>query len=180
MSEPKPLPLVVKDLSFRYQTRDSCAISNINLSLEPGQIMLLAGSSGCGKTTLMRCINGLIPHSYHGEMTGEILVHGKSIQGMKLSQISRHIGTLLQDPERQILGTYVLNEVCFGLESMGLSRKEMLPIAHNALERLRILYLKDKETFFTSGGEKQKVALAGVLAMEPNILLLDEPLASLD
>ena len=180
MSEPAPLPLVVKDLSFRYQTRDSCAIRNINLSLEPGQIMLLAGSSGCGKTTLMRCINGLIPHSYQGEMTGEILVHGQSIQGMKLSQISRHIGTLLQDPERQILGTYVLNEVCFGLESMGLSRKEMLPIAHKALERLHISYLKDKETFFTSGGEKQKVALAGVLAMEPNILLLDEPLASLD
>jgi len=180
MSEPNPLPLVVKDLSFRYHTRDSYAIRNINLSLEPGQIMLLAGSSGCGKTTLMRCINGLIPHSYNGEMTGEILVHGQSIQGMKLSQISRHIGTLLQDPERQILGTYVLNEVCFGLESMGLPRKEMLPIAHKALERLRILYLKDKETFFTSGGEKQKVALAGVLAMEPNILLLDEPLASLD
>ncbi len=180
MSEPKPLPLVVKDLSFRYHTRDSCAIRNINLSLEPGQIMLLAGSSGCGKTTLMRCINGLIPHSYNGEMTGEILVHGQSIEGMKLSQISRHIGTLLQDPERQILGTYVLNEVCFGLESMALPRKEMLPIAHKALERLRILYLKDKETFFTSGGEKQKVALAGVLAMEPDILLLDEPLASLD
>lgn len=180
MSEPKPLPLVVKDLSFRYHTRDSCAIRNINLSLEPGQIMLLAGSSGCGKTTLMRCINGLIPHSYNGEITGEILVHGQSIEGMKLSQISRHIGTLLQDPERQILGTYVLNEVCFGLESMALPRKEMLPIAHKALERLRILYLKDKETFFTSGGEKQKVALAGVLAMEPDILLLDEPLASLD
>ncbi|HNZ15478.1 MAG TPA: ABC transporter ATP-binding protein, partial [Anaerolineaceae bacterium] len=163
-----------------YHTRDSCAIRNINLSLEPGQIMLLAGSSGCGKTTLMRCINGLIPHSYNGEMTGEILVHGQSIKGMKLSQISRHIGTLLQDPERQILGTYVLNEVCFGLESMGMPRKEMLPIAHKALERLHISYLKDKETFFTSGGEKQKVALAGVLAIEPDILLLDEPLASLD
>lgn len=91
-------------------------------------------------------------------MTGEILVHGQSIEGMKLSQISRHIGTLLQDPERQILGTYVLNEVCFGLESMALPRKEMLPIAHKALERLRILYLKDKETFFTSG-EKNKSCL---------------------
>lgn len=180
MSESTPLPLVVKDLSFRYHSRTAPAIRNINLSLEPGQITLLAGSSGCGKTTLMRCINGLIPHSYRGEMTGDILIHGQSVRGMGLAQISENVGTLLQDPERQILGTYVLNEVCFGLESMGMPREEMLPIAHKALERLHILHLKDKETFFTSGGEKQKVALAGVLAMEPNILLLDEPLASLD
>jgi energy-coupling factor transport system ATP-binding protein len=180
MTNPEPLPLVLQNLSFRYHTRNVPAIRNINLSLEPGQIMLLAGSSGCGKTTLMRCINGLIPHSYHGEMSGEVLIHGQSVRGMTLSQISRNVGTLLQDPERQILGTYVLNEVCFGLESLAMSREEMLPIAHRALERLHISHLKDKETFFTSGGEKQKVALAGVLAMEPNILLLDEPLASLD
>jgi energy-coupling factor transporter ATP-binding protein EcfA2 len=180
MTNPEPLPLVLQNLSFRYHTRNVPAIRNINLSLEPGQIMLLAGSSGCGKTTLMRCINGLIPHSYRGEMSGEVLIHGQSVRGMTLSQISRNVGTLLQDPERQILGTYVLNEVCFGLESLAMSREEMLPIAHRALERLHISHLKDKETFFTSGGEKQKVALAGVLAMEPNILLLDEPLASLD
>ena len=180
MKNTEPLPLVLQNLSFRYHSRTVPAIRNINLSLEPGQIMLLAGSSGCGKTTLMRCINGLIPHSYRGEMSGEVLIHGQSVRGMSLSQISKNVGTLLQDPERQILGTYVLNEVCFGLESLGMSREEMLPIAHRALERLHILHLKDKETFFTSGGEKQKVALAGVLAMEPNILLLDEPLASLD
>jgi len=180
MTEPIALPLVVKDLSFRYNSRSVPAIRNIDLSLEPGQIMLLAGSSGCGKTTLMRCINGLIPHSYHGEMSGEILVHGQSVHGMGLSQISTHVGTLLQDPERQILGTYVLNEVCFGLESQGMPREEMILRAEKALDRLHILHLKDKETFFTSGGEKQKVALAGVLAMEPDILLLDEPLASLD
>jgi len=180
MTETKALPLVVKDLSFQYHTRNSPAIQNINLSLEPGQITLLAGSSGCGKTTLMRCINGLIPHSYHGNMSGEILIHGQPVQGMGLSQISTHVGTLLQDPERQILGTYVLNEVCFGLESLGMSREEMLPRAYKALDMLHISHLKDKETFFTSGGEKQKVALAGVLAMEPDILLLDEPLASLD
>lgn len=180
MSDAAPLPLVIKDLSFRYHTRSLPAIRGINLELRPGEIMLLAGSSGCGKTTLMRCVNGLIPHSYHGEMTGDIFIHGKSVLGMGLSQISKNVGTLLQDPERQILGTYVLNEVCFGLESLGLTREEMLPIAGRALERLHITHLRDKETFFTSGGEKQKVALAGVLAMEPNILLLDEPLASLD
>jgi energy-coupling factor transport system ATP-binding protein len=143
-------------------------------------VVLLAGSSGCGKTTLMRCVNGLIPHTYRGYMQGEIELYGKSVKGMGLSDISKHVGTLLQDPERQILGTYVINEVCFGLESQGMPREEMIPKAEKALERLHILHLRDKETHYTSGGEKQKVALAGVLAMEPSILLLDEPLASLD
>lgn len=180
MVNPQALPLVVRDLSFCYHTRTTPAIENINLRLEPGQVVLLAGSSGCGKTTLMRCVNGLIPHTYRGSMDGEIELYGESIRGMGLSDISRHVGTLLQDPERQILGTYVMNEVCFGLESLGMSREEMIPRAEKALDRLHILHLKDKETHYTSGGEKQKVALAGVLAMEPSILLLDEPLASLD
>ncbi len=180
MPESQPLPLVVRDLGFRYNSRRTPAIEDINLRLEPGQVVLLAGSSGCGKTTLMRCVNGLIPHTYRGFMQGEIELYGKSVKGMGLSDISRHVGTLLQDPERQILGTYVINEVCFGLESLGMPREEMIPRAEKALERLHILHLRDKETHNTSGGEKQKVALAGVLAMEPSILLLDEPLASLD
>ncbi len=180
MPESQPLPLVVRDLGFRYNSRRTPAIEDINLRLEPGQVVLLAGSSGCGKTTLMRCVNGLIPHTYHGYMQGEIELYGKSVKGLGLSDISRHVGTLLQDPERQILGTYVINEVCFGLESQGMPREEMVPRAEKALERLHILHLRDKETHNTSGGEKQKVALAGVLAMEPSILLLDEPLASLD
>jgi energy-coupling factor transport system ATP-binding protein len=180
MTEHQPLPLVVRDLGFRYNSRRTPAIEDINLQLEPGQLVLLAGSSGCGKTTLMRCVNGLIPHTYHGFMQGEIELYGKSVKGMGLSDISRHVGTLLQDPERQILGTYVINEVCFGLESLGMPREEMIPRAEKALERLHILHLRDKETHYTSGGEKQKIALAGVLVMEPSILLLDEPLASLD
>ena len=180
MTDSLPLPLVIRDLGFRYNSRTTPAIEDINLHLEPGQIVLLAGSSGCGKTTLMRCVNGLIPHTYQGYMQGEIELYGKPIKGMGLAEISKHVGTLLQDPERQILGTYVINEVCFGLESQGMPREEMIQKAEKALERLHITHLKDKETHYTSGGEKQKVALAGVLAMEPNILLLDEPLASLD
>ncbi len=180
MTDSLPLPLVIRDLGFRYNSRTTPAIEDINLHLEPGQIVLLAGSSGCGKTTLMCCVNGLIPHTYQGYMQGEIELYGKSIKGMGLAEISKHVGTLLQDPERQILGTYVINEVCFGLESQGMPREEMIQKAEKALERLHITHLKDKETHYTSGGEKQKVALAGVLAMEPNILLLDEPLASLD
>ena len=174
------LPLIVENLTFQYSRRSEPAIAQINFSIQPGQVMLIAGSSGCGKTTLMRCINGLIPHTYHGEMSGDIRLFGKSVVGLELAEISQTVGTLLQDPERQILGSYVLNEVAFGLESLGIPRAEIVPRAEKALDRLGILQLRDRETFSTSGGEKQKVALAGVLAMEPKVLLLDEPLASLD
>ncbi|MBI5352396.1 MAG: ABC transporter ATP-binding protein [Chloroflexi bacterium] len=174
------LPLVVENLSFRYRRREELAIQNINFELHPGQVMLIAGASGCGKTTLMRCINGLIPNTYNGEMTGDIRLFGKSVKEMAMVEISQTVGTLLQDPERQILGSYVLNEVAFGLESLGVPRGDIIPRVEKALSRLGILHLRDRETFGTSGGEKQKIALAGVLAMEPKILLLDEPLASLD
>jgi energy-coupling factor transporter ATP-binding protein EcfA2 len=177
MSNP---PLVIENLSFRYRRREELAIANISFELPRGQVMLIAGSSGCGKTTLMRCINGLIPHTYSGEMTGEMRLFGRPVKGLPMAEISQLVGTLLQDPERQILGSYVLNEVAFGLESLGLPREEIIPRADKALDRLGILHLRDRETFGTSGGEKQKIALAGILVMEPKILLLDEPLASLD
>ena len=174
------LPLIVENLTFQYRRRSEPAIEKINFSVQLGQVMLIAGSSGCGKTTLMRCINGLIPHTYSGEMSGDIHLFGKSVTGMGLADISQTVGTLLQDPERQILGSYVMNEVAFGLESLGIPREEITPRVEKALDRLGILHLRDRETFGTSGGEKQKIALAGVLAMEPKILLLDEPLSSLD
>lgn len=173
-------PLIVDDLSFRYRDREETAIRNISFSTEKGEILLIAGASGCGKTTLVRCINGLIPRSYKGELSGQVRVFGEETKGWPLSRISQKIGTVLQDPERQILGTKVINEVAFGLENLGLLREEILQRSEEALNFLRISHLRDRETFNLSGGEKQKVALAGVLAMRPSILLLDEPLASLD
>jgi len=180
MGEVKPLPLSIKDLSFQYNSRTTPAIKHISFDVNPGEVLLIAGSSGCGKTTLMRCINGLIPNAYHGEITGDIELFGKSVFDMEMSEISQEVGTVLQDPERQILGTYVLNDVAFGLESLGMPTEKIFPRVDQALEKMGILYLRDRETFGTSGGEKQKIALAGVLAMQPRILLLDEPLASLD
>jgi len=174
------LPLIVENLTFRYRSRHEPAIRNINLKVQPGQVVLIAGASGCGKTTLIRCINGLIPRSYKGELTGSIRIFGQDTQGLSLARISQMVGTVLQDPERQILGSRVINEVAFGLENLGLPREEILQRSQEALERLKIAHLRDRETFSLSGGEKQKVALAGVLAMRPGILLLDEPLASLD
>jgi energy-coupling factor transport system ATP-binding protein len=175
-----PLPLVLEDVSFRYRDRQGTAIQHISFDAHPGEILLIAGASGCGKTTLIRTINGLIPRSYKGERTGRVLVFGEETTGWKLSKISQEVGTVLQDPERQILGTKVLNEVAFGLENLNIPRPEILERVDEALALLKITDLRDRETFLLSGGEKQKVALAGVLAMRPRILLLDEPLASLD
>jgi energy-coupling factor transporter ATP-binding protein EcfA2 len=172
--------LLVQDLSFRYRDRQELSIQDIAFDMHPGELLLLAGASGSGKTTLIRCINGLNPRSYKGELGGKVLLNGQDNRGLSLARISQMVGTVLQDPERQILGTRVLNEVAFGLENLGLSRPEIRQRASESLEYLGIAHLSGRETFNLSGGEKQKVALAGVLAMRPNILLLDEPLASLD
>ena len=173
-------PLTIDNLSFRYHSRSELAIKNISIRVEKGQILLIAGASGCGKTTLARCINGLIPRAYKGQSSGKVLLLGQETTTWPLAKISQTVGTVLQDPERQILGTRVLNEVAFGLENLGLPRPEIIRRVDEALGRLGISALRERETFNLSGGEKQKVALAGVLAMRPSILLLDEPLASLD
>ena len=173
-------PLVIDNLSFRYRDRPGVAIHNISFTANPGEVLLIAGASGCGKTTLVRCINGLIPRSYKGEMGGQVLIFGEEVKDWKLSRISQKIGTVLQDPERQILGTKVVNEVAFGLENLGMPREEIYSRVDEALNFLKISHLRQRETFTLSGGEKQKVALAGILAMRPSIVLLDEPLASLD
>jgi energy-coupling factor transporter ATP-binding protein EcfA2 len=174
------IPVQIEKLSFRYQRRTELALDDLSFSVKPGRVILIAGSSGCGKTTLMRCINGLIPHTYHGEMTGSISLFGKSTENMSMSELSENVGTLLQDPERQIVSSYVQTEVAFALENQSLPRKEILPRVDETLARIGISHLRDRETFSLSGGEKQKVALAGILVARPKILLLDEPLASLD
>jgi len=174
------LPLAVQDLSFRYRERDESAIRNVSFAVEAGKILLVAGASGCGKTTLIRCINGLIPRSYKGELSGRVQLQGQDMAGMPLARISQVVGTVLQDPERQILGAHVFTEVAFGLENLGVPREEIVRRVDETLEYLGIAHLKNRETFYLSGGEKQKVAVAGTMVMQPAILLLDEPLASLD
>ena len=173
-------PLVIENLSFQYRTRSEPAIQNISFELKPGEILLIAGSSGCGKTTLARCVNGLIPRSYRGKREGKVLLHGKDVAEMQIADVAQTVGTLLQDPERQIVASNVYNEIAFGPENLGLPRTEIMRRVEEAMKRLKIEHLRDRATFDLSGGEKQKVALAGLLAMNPSILLLDEPLASLD
>jgi len=173
-------PLIIENLSFQYRTRSELAIQNIFFELRPGELILVAGSSGCGKTTLARCINGLIPRSYRGKREGRVLLHGKDVAEMQIADVAQIVGTLLQDPERQIVASNVYNEIAFGPENLGLPRAEIVERVEKAMKHLKIEELRERETFNLSGGEKQKVALAGLLAMNPSVLLLDEPLASLD
>ena len=176
---PEP-PLVIQGLSFKYRARPDFALKNVSLELHPGEVLLVAGASGCGKTTLIRCINGLIPRGYRGDFEGSVRLHGEDARNFSMAKLAQIVGTLLQDPEKQILGAHVKSEVAFGPENLGLPAAEVHAHVAEALARLGLNHLSDRETFSLSGGEKQKVALAGVLAMRPSILLLDEPLASLD
>ena len=172
--------LEVHELTFRYAARPQPAIRDLSFALEEGEMALMAGPSGCGKSTLLRALNGLIPRSYKGELRGTIRIGGHDPRAWPMARLSQQVGTLLQDPERQIVAADVLHDVAFGLENLGWPRTKILERVEEVLHALGIAHLRDRPTFQLSGGEKQRVALAGVLAMAPRILLLDEPLASLD
>jgi energy-coupling factor transport system ATP-binding protein len=170
----------VENVSFRYRRASAPAILDVSLEVRPGEILLIAGPSGCGKSTLLRCLNGLIPATYRGDLQGGIRIGGVDARELSLAEIGRIAGTVLQDPERQIVASHVFEEVAFGLENLGLSVEEIFRRVDETLADLRLAHLKHRETFTLSGGEKQKLAVAGVLALRPQVLLLDEPLANLD
>ncbi len=176
----KERPLYIEHLSFRYKRRNTWTLKDIVMEAEPGELILIAGMSGSGKSTLARTINGLIPHSYQGERLGAVYVLGDDVARLSKAHIAQRVGTLLQDPERQIVGAYVENEIAFGLENLAFPREEMFRRIEWVLDYLNMPHLRYRETFALSGGEKQKVALAGILVMEPRMLILDEPLANLD
>jgi energy-coupling factor transport system ATP-binding protein len=173
-------PLAVEELGFRYRSAAAPSLVEVGFAAEAGDLLLIAGGSGSGKSTLLRCLNGLIPRSYRGELAGRIAIAGQDPAALSLAQLAQLVGTLLQDPDRQIVASYVGRQVAFGPENLGWSRERVLAAVAAALDHLGIAHLRDRETGRLSGGERQKVALAGLLAMDPRILLLDEPLASLD
>lgn len=170
----------VNNLSFRYLGKSEPALKNINLEIGQGEVVLLAGRSGSGKSTLIKCINGLIPHRYEGVYEGEVKVNGLSVTKAKLSQISKIVGTIMQEVSRQLVLPTVIDDVAFGLCNLCLDRRTIENKVEEALSRLGISHLRNRDVNELSGGEKQRVAIAGVLAMNPSIVLMDEPLANLD
>ncbi|HCI82144.1 MAG TPA: ABC transporter ATP-binding protein [Ktedonobacter sp.] len=156
------------------------AIEDISFSLSKGELLLIAGPSGCGKSTLLKCLNGLIPHSYPGTLTGELQLEGRSIKRLSLRDLAQYIGTMLQDPDKQIIGSTVEQEVAFGLENLHTPRKEIRQRVRDVLMRLHLEKYQHQETYALSGGQRQQVAAAGILVMQPSIFLFDEPFANLD
>jgi len=142
--------------------------------------MLIAGPSGCGKSTLLKCLNGLIPNSYHGALSGEIQLGGRLIKKLTLRDLAPQVGTMLQDPDKQIIASTVEQEIAFGMENMNTPREEMHKRIEGVLQQLRLEEYKGQATFALSGGQRQQVAAAGILVMEPSIYLFDEPFANLD
>jgi energy-coupling factor transport system ATP-binding protein len=174
-------PLVEVDgLTFRYRRGTEPAIRDVSLTVRPGEVVLVAGPSGCGKSTLIRAINGLIPHAYPGELTGTVRVVGASTTDIKLRDIARTVGTVLQDPGKQIVGATVESELAFGPENLGTPRDEIRATLREMAARAGIEPLVGRETSALSGGERQLVAVAGILMMRPRLYVVDEPLANLD
>ena len=170
----------VKDLGFKYAGTDFYAIRGVNLEIDEGEFVVLAGKSGCGKTTLLRCLNGLIPHFYEGEFEGRVLIDGIDTRECPPHILSQKAGMVFQNPDNQLFALSVEADIAFPLENLGLPREEIKDRVEWALKLLGIEELRKRSPFELSAGQKQKVAIASVLAMKPKILLLDEPTSSLD
>jgi energy-coupling factor transporter ATPase len=169
-----------RKLTFTYTGSTKPSIENASISIEKGEFALITGPSGCGKTTLCRCFNGLIPHFHPGEMTGEIVVAGLNVADHVTTELAKHVGLVFQNPENQLFALSVEKDVAFGLENLGMSRDEMRRKVDSALKVTEIYDLREKPPHELSGGQQQRVAIASVLAMEPEVIVLDEPTSFLD
>ena len=170
-----------KDVSFQYEQGSSKGkIENINLTIHDGEVVLICGESGCGKTTLTRLINGLIPHYYEGTLTGQTLVEGVDVKNVSLYALSGVVGSVFQNPRTQFFTVDTTSEIAFGCENLGIDAEEINSRIERTVDELKIENLLNRSLFALSGGEKQKIACASVSAMEPSILVLDEPSSNLD
>ena len=170
----------LKNISFQYDNAKEESLENINLEVKQGECVLLCGESGCGKTTVTRLINGLIPHFYEGKLEGESYVDKLNIRKTPLEEISKKVGSVFQNPRSQFFCVDTTGEIAFGLENTGMSEREILDRVNRATEQLQVKNLLYRNIFNLSGGEKQKIACAGVSAVEPDIIVLDEPTSNLD
>jgi energy-coupling factor transporter ATPase len=169
-----------KNLTYTYPGVTKPSMSGVSIKVEKGEFVLITGPSGCGKTTLCRCFNGLIPHFYQGELKGEITVAGMNTRKQQTHAMAKSVGLVFQNPENQLFALSVEKDVAFGLENLGLPREEMREKVEWALKLTSIYDLRERSPHEVSGGQQQRVAIAAVLAMQPEIIVLDEPTSFLD
>jgi energy-coupling factor transporter ATP-binding protein EcfA2 len=172
--------ILAHNLTFSYVGAEKPSIQNVNLSIEQGAFVILTGPSGCGKTTFCRCLNGLIPNFYSGNLEGELIIDDVNASGKSTAELASHLGFVFQNPENQLFSLSVERDVAFGLENLGIQREEAIDRVRWAMDATGITDLREKAPYELSGGQQQRAAIAGVLAMKPRIMVLDEPTSFLD
>lgn len=170
----------IRDFSFRYRECSEPTVRDINLTIPDGTFVGITGAAGSGKSTLTYALNGIIPHCYPGEFFGSVLIDGHDTVDTSLTELSRLVGSVCQDIDSQMVSSVVDDEMLYGLENFGIPHAEIPERVDEALEAMGILDLKDCTIDSLSGGQKQKVAIAAIVALRPRVLVLDEPTAELD
>lgn len=170
----------IQELTFKYSNAKNNALENITLNIEKGDFVGVIGESGAGKTTLCNCINGLIPHHYTGDFYGSVKIDGTDTFDVDTGKLALKVGSVFQDIESQLVSYFVEDEILFGLENFGVPADQIEQRLTAALDSLGIGELRHREVASLSGGQKQKVVIAAILALEPDVLVLDEPTGELD
>ncbi|MBR3739992.1 MAG: ATP-binding cassette domain-containing protein [Clostridia bacterium] len=170
----------IRELTFTYQGESKPALREISLSVPDGAFVGVIGPAGAGKTTLARVISGVIPHHYNGDYYGSVKVDGLDTVDTPLTDLSRLVGMVFQDVDSQIISSVVEDELLYGLENFGVPHAEIPARMDFALEKVGIAHLKDRSIASLSGGQRQKAAIASVVALRPKVLVLDEPTGELD
>ena len=170
----------IKDVSFTYNQTEAPSLSNVSLSIREGECVLLCGKSGCGKTTMTRLLNGMIPDFYDGTLDGQIRVKGFDPVNCSMYEISKVVGTVFQNPRTQFYTVNTTSEIAFGCENHGWPPEQIRERVMQAAADLHIEELLDRNIFELSGGEKQKIAFASIYALNPDVYVLDEPSSNLD
>lgn len=170
----------IKDFTFTYRESATPVVSSINLTIPDGAIVGITGPAGSGKSTLTYAMNGIIPHCYPGDFYGSAIVEGLDTCEASLTDLSQVVGSVCQDIDSQIVSSIVEDEMLYGLENFGVAHGEIEARVSEALDDMGIADLRDRVIASLSGGQKQKVAIASILALKPKVLVLDEPTAELD
>ena len=170
----------IRELSFKYKGGSDYSLKDINLKIKKGECILLCGRSGCGKSTLLKLMNGIIPEFYDGDISGSVMVNGMNTFNTPIYKLSKDVGSVFQNPKTQFYTTNTTDEIAFGLENYGIEREVINKRIKEVEKELHLENLMNKNIFNLSGGEKQKIAIASIYALNPEIFILDEPSSSLD